>query len=419
MPVERTITIVGAGQSGLQLAIALLARGFCVRVVSDRTPEQLACGRVTSGQVLAGRSLSYERGLGLNLWDDQAPPIEGVSMAIAPPEGGPPTKAVRWTGRLDSTAQSVDQRVKMPRFIGEFIRRGGEFAVRQAGVADLEMYAEESDLVIVAAGKGEIAKLFTRDHARSTYDEPQRALALTYVNGMDPRPGYSAVCFNIIPGVGEYFAFPALTLTGRCEIMTFEGLPGGPMDCWADVKSPEQHLDISKRILQEFAPWEAERCQNITLTDELSILSGRYTPVVRHPIATLPSGAEVLGMGDVVVLNDPIAGQGSNNASYCAAVYLDSICTHDGAFDRSFKQRTFERYWDYAQYPTAFTNALLEPPQPHAIQLHVAAMKHSEISHRFANGLANPPDFFSWYMDPGSAAAYLDSFEVKAQTRSS
>ena len=34
---------------------------------------------------------------------------------------------------------------------------------RQAGVADLEDYAADSDLVIVAAGKGEIATLFERD----------------------------------------------------------------------------------------------------------------------------------------------------------------------------------------------------------------------------------------------------------------
>ena len=40
-----------------------------------------------------------------------------------------------------------------------------------------------------------------------------------------------AVSFNLIPGVGEYFVFPALTLSDPCEIMVFEGIPGGPIDC--------------------------------------------------------------------------------------------------------------------------------------------------------------------------------------------
>src|SRR5437867_11629495 len=58
------------------------------------------------------------------------------------------------------------------------------------------------------------------------------------VTGMTARPEFSAVSFNLIPTVGEYFVFPALTTTGACEIMVFEGVPGGPMDCWNDVKLP-------------------------------------------------------------------------------------------------------------------------------------------------------------------------------------
>ncbi|MFD1807895.1 styrene monooxygenase/indole monooxygenase family protein [Gemmobacter lanyuensis] len=84
------------------------------------------------------------------------------------------------------------------------------------------------------------------------YEAPQRALALTYVKGMTPREGHSAVCFNLIPGVGEYFVFPALTTSGPCEIMVMEGIPGGPMDCWADVKTPADHLARSKQIVETY-----------------------------------------------------------------------------------------------------------------------------------------------------------------------
>lgn len=45
----------------------------------------------------------------------------------------------------------------------------------------LEAYARDADLVVVAADKGETARLLPSDAARSAHDAPQRALALTYV----------------------------------------------------------------------------------------------------------------------------------------------------------------------------------------------------------------------------------------------
>lgn len=408
------ITIVGAGQSGLQLGIGLLDNGYQVRIISDRTGAQIATGRVSSSQCMFKDALNHERELGLDFWADETPTVDGVSLAIAAPPDSPIAgqKAISWDTRLIAPAQSVDQRVKMPRFIDEFGCRGGEFVVEEAGVADLERYARESDLVIVAAGKGEIAKIFTRDAQRSAFDTPQRALALTYVDGMTARPEFSTVGFNVIPGVGEYFSFPALTLSGPCEIMVFEGIPGGPMDRWAEVGSPEEHLELSKQMLRAFLPWEAERCENLTLTDELGVLSGRFPPTVRHPVATLPSGTAVLGMADVVVLNDPLTGQGSNNASKCAASYLTSILGHgERPFGAEFMQATFERYWNYAQHVTAFTSFMLAPPPPHVLEVHAAAAAQPDIARRFAEGFNEPRDL-DWYMDPELARAYLARYVV-------
>ncbi|WP_067473724.1 styrene monooxygenase/indole monooxygenase family protein [Nocardia amamiensis] len=411
MSPNREITIVGAGQSGLQLAIGLLAAGFQVRLVSDRTGAEIAAGRVTSSQCMFDTALGHERALGLDFWADAVPPIDGIAMTILNPPGTPlaGSKAIEWAARLDAPAQSVDQRVKMSAFMAEFVRRGGELVIHEASVEDLEIYTQQSDMVIVAAGKGAIAKLFARDAQRSYFDSPQRALALTYVNGMAPRPDHSAVGYNIIPGVGEYFTFPALTLTGPCDIMVFEGIPGGPWDCWADARTPEQHFETSQRLVSEFLPWEAERCRNVSLTDELGTLAGRFPPTVRHPVATLDSGRKVLGMADVVVLNDPLTGQGSNNASKCAAMYLGSIVKHgDRPFDQEFMQSTFENYWEYAQFVTAFTNSMLLPPPPHVLELFKAAETYSEIGHRFAAAAADDArDLFTWFTDPELAQGYL------------
>jgi 2-polyprenyl-6-methoxyphenol hydroxylase-like FAD-dependent oxidoreductase len=398
--------IVGAGQAGLQLAFGLLEHDFEVTVVSNRTAEDLRNGQVMSSQCMFDTALEHERRLGINLWDEQCPPVEGISFAVPAPDGS--GKAIDWASRLDGPAQSVDQRLKIPAWMETFEQRGGTLVIHAAGVEDLERYTADNDLVLVAAGKGDIARLFERDPTRSPYEAPQRALALTYVIAMTPRPEFSAVCFNVIPTVGEYFVFPALTTTGPCEIMVFEGIPGGPMDCWGDVTTPQQHLETSRRILETFLPWEAERCRDIELTDEHGILVGRFPPTVRRPVGELPSGAIVLGLADTVVLNDPITGQGSNNASKAAASYLQSIVEHgERPYDRGFMERTFERYWDEAQYVSGWTNALLAPPPPHVLQLLGAAGSAPEIAHRFVNGFNDPKDYYDWFMDPDKAASYL------------
>src|SRR5437763_10481694 len=384
------ILIVGAGQAGLQLALGLLPDGHAVTVVSNRTADDIHDGRVMSSQCMFDAALQTERELGLAFWEAECPPIEGISLAVPAPDGS--GKAIDWASRLDGYAQSVDQRVKVPGWLGELARRGGNLVIHDAGVADLERYTEENDLVIVAAGKGEIVRLFERVAERSPYDQPMRALALTYVTGMTPRPEYSAVCFNLIPGIGEYFVFPALTTTGECEIMVFEGVPSGPMDCWADVTTPQEHLDKSKWILETFMPWEAERCRDIELTDDNGILAGRFPPTVRRPVAELPSGRLVLGLADTVMLNDPITGQGSNNAAKMATAYLDEIRAHgDAPYDRAFMEQAFEDFWnDYGQYTTAWTNALLSPPPEHVLKLLTAGNESPEIAHRFANGFNDP-----------------------------
>jgi hypothetical protein len=401
------ILIVGAGQAGLQLALGLVADGHEVTVVSNRTPEDIRSGRVMSSQCMFDAALQHERDLGINLWEDECPDVEGISLAVPAPDGS--GKAIDWAARLDRPAQSVDQRVKMPGWMEKLEERGGHLVIHDVGVDDLERYAQANDLLIVAAGKGEIVSLFERDPDRSPYDRPMLALALTYVTGMKPRPEFSAVCFNLVPTVGEYFVFPALTTTGDCEIMVFEGVPGGPMDCWGDVTTPAQHLAKSKWILETFMPWEAERCHDVELTDDNGILAGRFPPTVRKPVGELPSGRLVLGLADAIMLNDPITGQGSNNASKMAAAYHAAIRARgDAKYDREWMEQAFEDFWQgYGRYTTAWTNALLSPPPEHVLRLLGAGNASPEIARRFVNGFDDPVDYFDWFMFPDKAEAYL------------
>ncbi|MDI5982977.1 NAD-binding protein, partial [Amycolatopsis magusensis] len=48
----RKILIVGAGQSGLQLALGLQGHGYEVTLISNRTPEEIRGGRVKSTQCM-------------------------------------------------------------------------------------------------------------------------------------------------------------------------------------------------------------------------------------------------------------------------------------------------------------------------------------------------------------------------------
>lgn len=403
----RRIMIVGAGQAGLQLALGLQQQGYQVTVTSNRSADDIRTGKVMSSQCMFDNSLQIERDLEINFWEHSCPTVDGIGLTIPHPEKAG-EKMLHWAHRLDLAAQSVDQRVKIPGWMKTFAERGGRMLFQEAAQADLEQWTLEYDLVIVAAGKGEIAQLFERDAEKSPFDKPQRALALTYVKGMVPRPEYSAVNFNLIPGVGEYFAFPALTTSGPCDIMVFEGVPGGPMDCWAGVLTPADHLAKSKWILQTFVPWEAERCHNIRLTDDNGTLVGRFAPTVRKPVGRLSSGRIVMGMGDVVCLNDPITGQGSNNAAKCADAYYRAILAHgDKPFDASFMQRTFDGFWEYASHVVSWTNALLQPPPPHALEVLAAASVKPAVAKRFVNGFNDPRDYANFFMAADKAMAYL------------
>ncbi|QWZ07465.1 flavin reductase family protein [Nocardioides panacis] len=163
-----------------------------------------------------------------------------------------------------------------------------------------------------------------------------------------------------------------------------------------------------RSALAEHFPSEAARLAGATLVDDRSVLRGRITPVVRRPVGALPSGAPVLGMADVVVLNDPLTSQGSNNALKSASFYLEAIAAHEGPFDAGWMQRTFDNFWrGWAQWATEWTNSWLRPATPHQRSVVDAAARHPAIAAQIAAGFDDARLFTPWWFDPEAAASFV------------
>ena len=69
----KRIAIVGAGQSGLQLALGLLDNNYEVTLCSDRSADEIREGRVMSSQCMFDSALEIERELNLNYWEEECP----------------------------------------------------------------------------------------------------------------------------------------------------------------------------------------------------------------------------------------------------------------------------------------------------------------------------------------------------------
>ena len=407
----RRILIAGAGQSGLQLALSLLAEGYEVTLVSARTAEEIRTGAPTSTQGMFHAALETERAYGLNLWDGLAPEFDALRVSLSAPPG---TRAFAFDAPLDHTGQSVDQRIKMAAWLDLAEQRGAHVIHQKAGRDDLDgiTASKQFDLVIAATGRGDLAGLFERDATRSGYDKPQRGLAVAYVNNLEIDPDHPTpnIGFNAVPGLGELFVIPSLSVNGPCDILFWEAVPDGPIDLWdTSFVEPERHLHLTLQLMAKYVPWVYERARNVTLADPQGTLHGRFTPTVRKPVAHLPAGGLVLGLADVVISNDPITGQGSNTAAKGAAAYLAAILERgDRPFDEEWMTATFEQFWnDTARAVTSWTNAMLQPLPPHVQQLLGTAAGNPAVARRFANGFSDPTDFDGWFMTPDAAAAYL------------
>ena len=85
----KNIAIVGAGQSGLQLAFELLHQSdYTVTLYTDQDADEVMSGAAPPVPIQFTPSLRYEKELGLDFWDHEPPThVDGVRFQLFLPDG--------------------------------------------------------------------------------------------------------------------------------------------------------------------------------------------------------------------------------------------------------------------------------------------------------------------------------------------
>jgi len=401
----RTIGIVGSGIAGLHLGLKLQQANVVVTIYSDRTPEQIRAGRIPNFVARFAHTQARERALGVDHWSTPEFTVPSVHFRI---NGEQP---LAFCGTLSEPMSMVDMRIYLSALHEVFAARGGRVVIGDVQASDLDTLAQEHDLIVVASGRASLTGLFPRVPELSPYTSPQRRLFGGLFHGIRvPEP--MGISYNVSPGHGEVFQMPFASFEGRVNSILFECIPGGGLERIVDMRyddDPHAFESTVLDLLHEHAPVVYERVDRraFRVSRPLDVLQGAITPVVRSGYTRLAGGRFAVAIGDVRIVVDPIVGQGANTASQSAWLLGDEILA-GGPFDEAFCRRVESRIWEYARPATEWTNATLQSPPQHAIDVFVAAAQNQVIADEIASNFNAPARNWAIFGSPEGARAFLD-----------
>ena len=402
----KNIGIVGCGIAGLHLGLLLQQHGFDATIYSDRSPEQIRAGRIQNFVVRFQNTLERERALGVNHWDFEDFGVYGVYMYI----GIPPSPIV-WFGSKKQPASAVDMRIYQSTLLEDFASRGGSIVIGELQASDLERLSEKHDLMVVASGRGSLTQMFPRDAERSPYAAPQRNLSGGFFRGLD-FPDPLGVIYSVSPGNGEIFQAPFVTFEGRrvCSLL-IESIPGQALDAISHIRyadDPEKFETTVLNLVREHAPMIYERVnlKEFGVLRPQDVIQGAITPTVRRGYAPLGNGKFAMALGDVHIILDPIIAQGANTASKCAWL-LGEALLEDQPLDENFCRETEQKLWEAARAASEWTNATLQPPPPHAVEIFAAAAQNRLLANELVENFNAPERNWEIFSSPINAGNFL------------
>jgi 2-polyprenyl-6-methoxyphenol hydroxylase-like FAD-dependent oxidoreductase len=400
-----SVGIVGTGVAGLHLALMLQQHGVPVVLYTDRTPAEVASGRLLNTVMHHHHTREREVALGVAHW-----PVSEIGWwtryhSVLEP-------AVSYRGNFDQPSTALDYRVYLPRLEEDFAGRGGEVRVGRLDRAGLEAVSAHHDLLVIAAGRGPLAEMFGRRADLSPYTTPQRICLAALFTGID-RPTPEGVSINAARGVGELIEFPFATAEGKVTALLFENLPAAELEVLARTKSDDDPAAFDKlvlRALERYYPkvYDRVRSEDFGLLGPTHILQGGVIPVVRNDYVRLDSGRFALAIGDCHTAVDPIMGQGANAASYSAHVAGKAII-EDIALDELFCQRVAAERAEVVLGASNVTNMFLAFPD-HLRTLQAACWGDQRIADAVATAFARPEQMWRIIKSPERVDAFIGQF---------
>ncbi len=397
------IAIVGSGVSGLHLGLFLQQHDVPVTIYTDRTPEQIASGRLPNTVAHHHHTLERERALGVHHWDAADYGYVCHQHAIT----GLP-EPVRFRGDFDHPSSVIDYRLYLPRLMADFQERGGDIVVGAVDATMAERLSEGHDLVVVAGGRG-LGAMFAPRGDKSPYDRPQRRLSAGIYHGVaysEPK----GVGVHLSLGHGELLELPITSREGFATALLFENIPGGDTEVLADIRyddDPAQFHRVVLDKLQAHYPMCFERVDHASfgLQGPADLLQGALTPVVREDYVRLSNGRYALAMGDAHCVVDPVNGQGANSASFSAWVIGHAIL-EDYAFDERFCRRVAREREPFVHGVSDWTNLILNP-EPHVVELLGAMAQSKPLCDAYTQNFNHPDRQWDALATPERTAAFI------------